>query len=209
MRDEKLERAIGMLVRGRLKPYALAEVTSDENEASRIRRGYIEKVTGIRLENIANTSIDFSDASSRNIENAIGAVQIPVGFAEIHVKGEYLKGTVPVFLATTEGKLVAGVNRGATVINKSGGATTKVLYSGMTRSVLLDTSSAIASAKAMAYLKRAGRVLIKNIFERSSKRLKLLNIDTYSTGRLLYIRYVAETNAAMGMNMLTIASTSA
>ncbi|MEM3241308.1 MAG: hydroxymethylglutaryl-CoA reductase, partial [Candidatus Micrarchaeaceae archaeon] len=191
------------------KPYALAEVTSDENEASRIRRGYIEKVTGIRLENIANTSIDFSDASSRNIENAIGAVQIPVGFAEIHVKGEYLKGTVPVFLATTEGKLVAGVNRGATVINKSGGATTKVLYSGMTRSVLLDTSSAIASAKAMAYLKRAGRVLIKNIFERSNKRLKLLNIDTYSTGRLLYIRYTAETNAAMGMNMLTIASTSA
>ena len=196
------------LLKKELKPHELDAYLPPE-EAVATRRKYVEQIAGTKLLHVANSSIDFADASKRNIENAIGSVQLPVGFVELSVHGDYLDNDrALLFLATTEGKLVAGVNRGASAINKSGGARTKIIGKGMSRSVILDTGSAANSAKAMAYIRsKEGSELLRNAFKESNKRIDLLDAELYTTGRLLFVRYVADTKAAMGMNMLTIAST--
>ena len=57
------------------------------------------------------------EAIKRNIENPIGTIQIPLGIAgPLEVHGEYADGDYYVPLATTEGALVASINRGFSVI---------------------------------------------------------------------------------------------
>ncbi len=177
---------LAKLLKKEIKPYELDSILTPE-EAVKLRRKYIEEVSGTNLDHVASSAIDFSDASRKNIENAIGAVQLPVGFVELSVHGDYLNSDrALLFLATTEGKLVAGVNRGASAINKSGGAKTKIIKSGMSRSVILDTGSIENSVKAMEYIRSSeGAELLKNALIESSKRIYLRDIELYTTGRLL------------------------
>ena len=211
--NEKIEALSEKLIKG-AKPHKISEDANDEAIAVAARRRYIEKKYSARLAHISVSSIDFNDANNRNIENSIGAVQLPLGFMEICVNGEYTKGSAGsksiVFLATTEGKLVAGASRGAAAINSSGGATARVLKNGMTRSVVVETGSISDSVAATNYLRsREGDAIIRKTFAGSMRYGKLQNVETYTTGRLLFIVYSADTSAAMGMNMLTIASSAA
>ncbi|MGC8671548.1 MAG: hydroxymethylglutaryl-CoA reductase [Candidatus Micrarchaeia archaeon] len=208
MEAKQIDEIVEKIIAGEIKPYKVDELVQDASLAVEIRRKYVERISHTQLEHVSKHSIDFSDASKRNIENAIGAVQVPVGLVELKVNGEYAKGKYPFFLATTEGKLVAGVNRGASAINKSGGSTAKILSNGMTRSVAIDTGSLKNTAEAMRYVNSAeGIAMLRQAFAKSNSRLNLLNVDAFSTGRLLYLRYSADTKAAMGMNMVTIAAT--
>jgi len=112
-KENIVKKAIELLEKGEAEPYNIADFTHDENLATDVRRLFLERKyrtelknisKGVELKNISKGVIDFNDASNRNIENAIGAVQLPVGYAEILVNGTYLKGLKPLFLATTEGK---------------------------------------------------------------------------------------------------------
>src|SRR5690349_8761489 len=59
---------------------------------------------------------------SRNIENFIGTVRLPVGIAgPLRVNGTYAQGDFYVPLATTEAALVASYSRGAQIISEAGG----------------------------------------------------------------------------------------
>jgi hydroxymethylglutaryl-CoA reductase (NADPH) len=210
--NEKAEILAKKILKGSVPTYRISNEAGNENVAAAARRKYLEKRYSTRLIHTAINSIDLDDANNRNIENVIGATQVPVGFAEILVNGEYATKDQkrPIFLATTEGKLVAGVNRGAAAINKSGGATTRILKNGMTRSVILETKTVVDSWSATQFIKSAaGRALIAKTFSESTKYLTLQDIEVYNTGRLLFIVYSADTSAAMGMNMLTIASSKA
>ena len=103
-------------------------------DAVRVRREFIEQATGAKLEDIGIFSIDADRAATRNCENMIGTVQVPVGVAgPLAINGEYTKGSFWLPLATTEGALVASVNRGAGAITKAGGAEVRILHDGMTR----------------------------------------------------------------------------
>lgn len=51
--------------------------------------------------------------------------------------------------------------------------------------------------------------LIKSVFESTSNFAKLLRVTPYLSGCLLYLRFVATTGDAMGMNMMTKATTEA
>ena len=210
MEKEKEEELVKKIAEGKLKSHEVAAVVRDENEATRIRRMYVERRTGVELSAVGSGAIDFKDACARNIENSIGSAQIPVGFVELLIDGDFMSGNSAVFFATTEGKLVAGLNRGASAINRSGGVKVRHLSSNMTRSVILDTGSVEGSLKATEFVKsEAGLALLKKAFRDKSSRIELLDVEAYTTGRLLYIRYSADTKAAMGMNMVTIASSHA
>ena len=64
----------------------------------------------------------------------IGTVQVPVGIAgPLMVNGEHAHGSYYLPLATTEGALVASVNRGCSAITQAGGAEVRILKEGMTR----------------------------------------------------------------------------
>ncbi|MEM4122408.1 MAG: hydroxymethylglutaryl-CoA reductase [Candidatus Micrarchaeaceae archaeon] len=207
--DEKIRQAVSGMLNGD-KTYTAGGL--EGSDAALARASYIEQKYKASLEHVKRgiEDVDFGDAEKRNIENAVGTVQVPVGFVEIKVNGEYASGVRPIFLATTEGRLVAGVNRGASAINMSGGATARIMSSGMTRSVIIETNG-ISDSKRIAdfVVSDVGKRFIAEEFSKSTKHGRLIDVQAFTTGRLVYIRYVADTKAAMGMNMVTIASTNA
>ena len=170
------------------------------------RRDALEKLLSIDLNHIANFSLDEQIASSRNCENMIGVVQIPLGVAgPIKIIGEHNKGDYYIPLATTEGALVASVNRGAKAISESSGAQVMTYRVGVTRGPVFDTSSIKKSNELFKWIKKNPDKIAK-VAEKTSKHLKFLKIDVRTAGRYVFLRFYFDTQDAMGMNMATIAT---
>jgi len=207
----KNEELIKKLLDGKIKLREIENFVKDNNEAAMVRRTFLEKKFGVKLGNIGKTSIDFNDALNRNIENPIGATQIPLGFAgELKIKGDYAKGVYPILLATTEGRLVAGMSRGIKVVNSAGGVSTTVIKEGITRAPVLRTNSAKDSKKLLDWIHNEESFkFFKEEFLKSAIYAKLKEVKAYTTGRYVHIRFKSGSGAAMGMNMITIASRSA
>ena len=209
---DKKNELIEKLMKGKMKLREVEDQTkNDSNEATKIRREFLEKKYGVKLENIGKSIIDFNDTLNRNIENPVGATQVPLGFAgELKVNGDYAKGFYPILLATTEGRLVGGMARGIKILNKSGGINTVIIKEGMTRDVLVRTKSARDSFKLMRWIQTEDAFkFFSNEFLKSAKYAKLKEVKTYTAGRYVHIRFKSGSGAAMGMNMITIASKSA
>lgn len=165
------------------------------------RREALEKNLGISLENIGNYSLDEDFASSRNCENMIGVVQIPLGVAgplKIKDKNYFLP------LATTEGALVASVNRGCRAVSLSGGVNVLVENVGITRGPVFKTNSLLASAELKNWLEEHLDDL-NNLAKETSGHLELKKLETQILGRNVFIRFYFDSQEAMGMNMATIA----
>ncbi|PSP29182.1 3-hydroxy-3-methylglutaryl-CoA reductase, partial [Halobacteriales archaeon QH_2_65_14] len=117
---------------GELRLYEL-EDHADAETATEARRLFLERETGVDLSTSGAYSFDAA-AAEANVENMVGATQIPLGVAgPVTVHGGAADGEFYLPLATTEGALVASVNRGLSAIDDSGGATARVTDSGMTR----------------------------------------------------------------------------
>ena len=206
--DELIEK----LMKGKIKVREVeTQTNNDSNEATKIRREFLEKKYGIKLENIGKTTIDFNDTLNRNIENPIGATQVPLGFAgELKVNGDYAKGFYPILLATTEGRLVGGMARGIKILNKCGGINTVIIKEGITRDVLVKTKSAKDSFKLIKWVHTENAFkFFSDEFLKSASFAKLREVKAYTAGRYVHIRFRSGSGAAMGMNMITIASKSA
>ncbi|MBI4015161.1 MAG: hydroxymethylglutaryl-CoA reductase [Candidatus Aenigmarchaeota archaeon] len=212
MEQEQINDLVEKLESGAVKLHEVENFTAnDSNAATIVRRVYLEKKLGFPLKHIGSTIVDFNDSISRNIENPIGAVQIPLGYAgDMKINGDHVSGTVPILMATTEGRLVAGVARGITVANRAGGVNVSVLKDGMTRDVLVRTGGAKESATLAKWIMtEEGFNLLKEGFSKTTKHGKLKEVRPYVIGRDTHLRFKAETGAAMGMNMLTIAGKAA
>lgn len=189
-----------------IKLHEFEKVYGDANKAAEARRQYLEKATGVRLENIGRTIIDLNTVVGRNIENVIGAVQIPVGVAgPLLVKGDYANGYFYIPLATTEGALVASVNRGAKFVTESGGARAKVLKDGMARAPLFRVPSLVDAVELVEWAMSRFEEL-KKVAESTTRFGKLKEIQPFIVGNYVWLRLVFSTGDAMGMNMATIAS---
>jgi hydroxymethylglutaryl-CoA reductase (NADPH) len=175
-------------------------------DAIRVRRSFIERETGTTLENLGIFSIDVERVVKRNCENMIGTVQVPVGVAgPLLVSGEYAQGSYYLPLATTEGALVASVNRGCNAITKAGGAEVRILHDGMTRAPVFAADSVVHAAEVCDWV-AAHRDEIRNAAEATTSHGKLINVVTFVAGTSVFIRLEFDTKDAMGMNMVTIAS---
>jgi hydroxymethylglutaryl-CoA reductase (NADPH) len=189
-----------------VKLHEFEKIYGDANKAAEARRQYLEKAVGVRLENIGKTIIDLNTVVGRNIENVIGAVQIPVGVAgPLLVKGDYANGYFYVPLATTEGALVASVNRGAKFITESGGARVKVLKDGMARAPLFRLPSLIDAVEFVEWVTQHFDEL-KKAAESTTRHGRLKEVQPFIVGNYVWLRLVFSTGDAMGMNMATIAS---
>ncbi|MDD1684399.1 MAG: hydroxymethylglutaryl-CoA reductase (NADPH) [Methanoregula sp.] len=190
---------------GSLKLYEL-DTELAPVDAIRLRREYIAQETGAKLENIGIFSIDVERVVKRNCENMIGTVQVPVGVAgPVRVNGGYAQGSYWLPLATTEGALIASVNRGCSAITKAGGADVRVLHDGMTRAPVFATDS-VAHAVQVRDWVAVHRDELKTVAESTTSHGKLTDIVTFITGTSVYVRLEFDTKDAMGMNMVTIAS---
>jgi len=175
-------------------------------DAVRVRREFIEHETGTTLENIGIFSIDVDRAATRNCENMIGAVQVPVGVAgPLAINGEYATGAFWLPLATTEGALVASVNRGASAITKAGGAEVRILHDGMTRAPVFAADS-VGHAKKIADWAEAHEDELAAIAQTTTTHGKMTGLVTFIAGTSVFVRLEFDTKDAMGMNMVTIAS---
>ena len=194
------------LLEGRIKLYEI-ERHVPVDEAVRIRRDFIERTCGVKLEHVSNYSIDMERASRRNIENPIGAVQIPLGVAgPLRVRGEHADGEYYVPLATSEGALVASVNRGCSVITRAGGATVRVTGDSMTRAPVIRTGSVVEALRLREWIYENMDALREEA-ESTTRHGKLVKIDpVIVAGSYVYPRFVYTTGDSMGMNMVTIAT---
>ncbi len=175
-------------------------------DAVRVRREFIEQETSTTLENIGIFSIDVDRAATRNCENMIGTVQVPVGVAgPLSINGEYAKGSFWLPLATTEGALVASVNRGAGAITRAGGVQVRILHDGMTRAPVFAAQS-IVHAKEIADWAEAHTNDLAAIAQTTTTHGKMTGLMSFIAGTSVFIRLEFDTKDAMGMNMVTIAS---
>lgn len=200
------EELVEKLVKGELKLHEVEQYVGSVDAAARVRRRAIEKIIGKELKHIGSYSIDLNETASRNIENPIGVQQIPLGVAgPLKVKGEVADGEYFIPLATTEGALVASVNRGCRAITASGGARARVLKSGITRAPCICVPDTEHAVKLVEWI-RQNFEEIKKVFEGDDPFLKLVDVQHWIIGRNVFIRFVADAGDAMGMNMATSAS---
>lgn len=200
-----MDDALARLKNGTLKLYALEKELPPE-EAVRVRREYIEGETGADLGALGTFSIGIDRVVKRNIENMIGAVQIPVGVAgPLQINGEYAKGLYWLPLAMTEGALVASANRGASVITKAGGADVRVLSDAMTRAPVFAARDIVHASEVAAWA-GAHFADLAAAAEKTTSRGKLLSVTPYVVGTNVFLRCAYDTKDAMGMNMATIAT---
>ena len=107
-------------------------------------------------------------------------------------------------LATTEGALLASVNRGCRAITAAGGASVRVEDVGMTRAPAFRTSGVQQTRDFLRWIEEHD-VEIRTLAEEDSRYLKLAEIKSQAFGTSVYLRFRFESGDAMGMNMATIA----
>ena len=128
--------------------------------SAKSRREAVEKETQVSLANIGSFTLDESVASTRNCENMIGIAQVPMGVAgPLRIeKSEYY---IP--LATTEGALVASINRGCKAITESGGASVLSVRVGATRGPVFKVKKyGRKTLNCLIFLRRTKMILIKS-----------------------------------------------
>lgn len=167
------------------------------------------KKTAHLYKNIKNTILTESIVKG-NCENFIGATQVPLGLAgplKIYlqnVKGKLQKRETMVPLSTTEGALVASVNRGLKATYLSG-INTCVENIGATRGPLFKVKNLYEAKKAEEYI-RKNIDKFREITKKESLHSNLLKINTQVVGKNLWVKFYFDTSEAMGMNMATIIS---
>lgn len=192
---------------GEIRLHEIEKFTENANIATDIRRKFIEEKTDTKLEHIGQYSIDMTETAKKNIENQIGTIQVPVGVVGpivINTDEKQIETYAP--LATTEGALLASVNRGCSVIRRSNGCNVSLLNNQMTRAPVIKTRS-VSEAKKLKQWIEDNIDEIRKVAESTTNHGKLIKIDPIAiVGRHVYPRFVYETGDSMGMNMVTIAT---
>lgn len=195
---------VSALVDGRMRFHELpAEIPPAEAVA--IRREAVAEITGTPLHAIGQYAFDTDTAATRHCENMIGSAQIPMGIVgPLMIHGDFIDGDVLVPMATTEGALLASINRGCAAIGRAGGATVHVEDVGMTRAPVFR---ARGQREARAFLSWVAEheAEIREVAEGTSRFLKMTGLRPYVFGTTIFLRFRFTTGDAMGMNMATIA----
>ena len=169
------------------------------------RRNAVSQLTEVDFRAIASYPFEPFEARS-NIENMIGVIQIPLGFAgPVQVNGDHAQGPFLIPLATTEGALVASISRGMSVITSSGGANVKVFADAMTRAPIFRVRGVEHAAEVMEWVNSHPGEMEMAVASTTSHG-ELIRIEFFPNGRSLHMRMSFRTGDAMGMNMVTIAS---
>lgn len=201
------DKIVEKLKNNEIKLYEIEKYSSSNKEAIDIRRKFIEEISSSKLDKVGDYTINMESASKKNIENPIGTIQIPVGIAgPLKINGEYINDEFYIPLATSEGALVASVNRGCSTITESGGVNTKIIDDKMTRAPVIKTKSVNEAIEVKKWFEDNFQKL-KKIAESTTNHGKLLKIDPILiVGNYIYPRFVYSTGDSMGMNMVTIAT---
>lgn len=188
-----------------LLPDALPRIPArgEYSETARLERlEWIRKQTATSMTALQETRLDPGSLTG-NIENMIGAVEIPIGLAgPLLIRGERARGIFYAPMATTEGALVASATRGAKAISRSGGCTTKVLKQQMLRAPLFIFSD-MKGALTFTTWVRDHVPEIRAEALKVSRHADLVSVEPFVIGRMVHVRFLYETGDAAGQNMTT------
>jgi hydroxymethylglutaryl-CoA reductase (NADPH) len=169
------------------------------------RRRWIEEKTGSKFMHIASSSIQ-GEQMRGNIENPIGAAQVPLGIAgPLLVHGAHAEGIFYVPLATTEGALVRSYERGMVALTRAGGVTVRI-YADENRVCPVFFFSDVAEAHEFAGRLKEDFSSIQAEAESTTRHGKLLRVECQPVGREVIVSFSYSTGDAHGMNMIVKAT---
>ncbi|HEX5758318.1 MAG TPA: hydroxymethylglutaryl-CoA reductase, partial [Thermoanaerobaculia bacterium] len=144
-----------------------------------------------------------------NVENPIGAAQVPVGLVgPLRVEGEHARGVFYVPFATTEGALVRSYERGAVLLTRAGGAVARVTRDeNRVSPVFFCDDVAAAADLALRLLGRLPEV--RAAAEATTRHGRLLRLEPRVVGREVMVHFCFSTGDAHGMNMIARAADAA
>jgi len=169
-------------------------------EMAERRAAFLRERTGVALDHVRRHSFD-PGVLPGNIENFVGVAQVPIGIAgPLRVDGEQARGDFYVPLATTEGTLVASYSRGMRVLTECGGVRATVVKQSMQRAPVFMFGTA-REARDFGEWLVASFAGAKAAAESTTRVGKLVEIEQYAVGNLLYLRFNYTTGDAAGQNM--------
>jgi len=184
------------------------EQHADADAATAARRRILSAETGADLDTVGAYAFA-ADAAEPNIENMVGAAQVPMGVVgPVAVDGGAVEGEPYLPLATTEGALVASVNRGCAAIRAAEGATARVLKNAMTRAPVFRVGDVAEASETAAWV-RDNVDRLAAAAESTTGHGELREVTPYVVGDNVFVRFAYDTKDAMGMNMATIATEAA
>jgi len=169
------------------------------------RRAWVEAKLDVSLPLVGACAIPTADMRG-NIENPIGAAQIPLGVAgPLLVHGLHAQGTFYVPLATTEGALVRSYERGMAMLTRAGGVTTRVFADG---NVVAPWFPFESVADAHQFVTRLPGCVdqLKAEAQATTRHGRLERVDTHVVGRAVIVGFHFHTGDAQGMNMIVKAA---
>lgn len=171
--------------------------------AFELRMNYLETLSQDISTHVKSESIALSQIQN-NIESFIGTVEIPLGligpllFIDKDNKTELVHSAV----ATTEGALVASMNRGAKAISESGGFEAHIVHQKMVRTPMYTFKRLSESIAFDEWIKRNFKK-IKARAQMHSNHAELLEIASVIIGKIIHLKFVYSTSDASGQNMTT------
>ncbi len=164
------------------------------------RVAFIQETTGSKLDTVSNYTINPA-VTNGNIENFIGAAQVPIGVAgPLKMAGEHAQGDFYIPMATTEGTLVASYSRGMRVISECGGAKTTVVKHSMQRAPVFLFDNALEAREFGKWLNEHIEDL-RGVVSAAVDVPELTEIEQYVVSNMLYTRFCYTTGDAAGQNM--------
>jgi NADP-dependent 3-hydroxy-3-methylglutaryl-CoA reductase len=144
-----------------------------------------------------------ADALGGNVENLIGAVEVPVGIAgPLHVMGTAAQGLFYLPMATTEGALVSSATRGALALTRAGGVTAVVQRKRMTRTPFFTVRDQPSAPLLVRFIEDHLEALRDQV-RQVSRHARLTSVEPITIGRAVHVHFHYECGDAAGQNMTT------
>ena len=171
----------------------------------RERREWLQRKLGVELPLVGASAIP-SEQMRGNIENPIGAVQMPLGVAgPLLVNGTHAEGTFYVPFATTEGALVRSYERGMVMLTRAGGVTARTIVDENVVCPMFSFESVDEAARFAGVLPDHVEALRAQA-ESTTKHGRLRHVDARVSGRAVIVSFYYNTADAQGMNMIVKAT---
>lgn len=179
-----------------------------EREQVDERRRWVEEATGTELRRVGEFTIPSAEMRG-NVENPVGAVQMPLGVAgPLLVHGEHAQGTFYVPLATTEGALVRSYERGMVAITRAGGAQARLIIDENRVSPVFFFDD-VAAAADFARVLPDHLPQLQEKANATTQHGRLLRVECLPVGREVIVNFCYYTADAQGMNMIVRATDAA
>jgi len=163
------------------------------------RRALAEKLCGRSLAHLFGATVP-ADEARGNIENWIGASQVPLGIAgPLTVDTSVGSKTVLVPMATTEGAVVASYSRGMRLLSEAD-VRSRVVHEGLTQNPILVYANAAEAQAGLSHARNSFEVL-RDLVSTTTNHGALVKLDGTVLGRRLILTFMFTTGDAIGINM--------